>query len=175
VLSATVDGTIEVPQSVQPTINTGFVDYKGNWQGAKSSDEQFFGITTHLAVGNGGETLSPATSTVTHIDMTGFRDIFIAVKPSNGGNYAVTAVMGPNTTSYANLNPINPASTLIGAPPSNDDNATLYSDAAQSFTADVWNIITIQERLRNQKLLQFKITNNSGGSSDIEVAFMRLV
>ena len=28
--SATVDGTIEVPQYVQPTIDTGFVDEKGN-------------------------------------------------------------------------------------------------------------------------------------------------
>ena len=77
VLSATVDGTIEVPQNVQPTLSTGFVDYKGNWQGAKSSDEQFFGITTHLVVANGGSVLGPATGDVDHIDMTGFRNLFL--------------------------------------------------------------------------------------------------
>ena len=31
VQSATVEGTIEVPQNVQPTLSTGFVDEKGNW------------------------------------------------------------------------------------------------------------------------------------------------
>ena len=39
---------------------------------------------------------------------------------------------------------------------------------AKHKTADVWNIFYIQGRLADQKLLQFKITNNSGGSSDIE-------
>jgi hypothetical protein len=33
----------------------------------------------------------------------------------------------------------------------------------------------IQGRASDQKLLQFKIVNNSGGESDIETAFMRLV
>ena len=37
--SATVDGTIEVPQYVQPVLDTGFVDEKGDWKGAKSSDK----------------------------------------------------------------------------------------------------------------------------------------
>ena len=36
--SATVDGTIKVPQYCQPTLDTGFLDEKGNWQGRKSSD-----------------------------------------------------------------------------------------------------------------------------------------
>ena len=44
VQSATVDGTIEVPQYIQPTIDTGFVDIKGNWKGVRSSDEEFIGI-----------------------------------------------------------------------------------------------------------------------------------
>ena len=50
-----------------------------------------------------------------------------------------------------------------------------FSDSAEALTADVWNIFMIQERLANQKVLQFKITNNSGGEADIECAFMRLV
>ena len=45
VQSATVDGTIQVPQYIQPTLDTGFVDEKGNWKGVKSSDEVFIGIT----------------------------------------------------------------------------------------------------------------------------------
>ena len=42
VQSATVDGTIKVPQNIQPVLSTGFVDYKGNWKGTASSDESFF-------------------------------------------------------------------------------------------------------------------------------------
>ena len=38
--------------------------------------------------------------------MTGFSSLFIAIKPTNGGNYAVKAVMGPDTVSFANLNPV---------------------------------------------------------------------
>lgn len=115
VLSATVDGTIEVPQSVQPMISTGFVDEKGNWQGEKSSDENFFAFTKHLAIPNGETVLAPATATVDSLDMTGFNDIQIAIRPSNGGNFAITAVMGPDTNSYANLRPVNAATTLRGA------------------------------------------------------------
>ena len=51
VQSATVNGDIEVPQFVQPVIDTGFVDEKGNWKGLKSSDEQFnnFGLDEAIA------------------------------------------------------------------------------------------------------------------------------
>ena len=177
VLSATVDGTIEVPQNVQPTLSTGFVDYKGNWQGAKSSDEQFFGITTHLVVANGGSVLGPATGDVDHIDMTGFRNLFLAIKPSNGGAYATEAIMGPDTNSFANLTPVNAGITLAGnVDPRSAGLDNLYSDGAQTLTADVWNIFYIGVgRLAEQKLLQIKITNNSGGDSNIEIAFMRIV
>jgi len=177
VLSATVDGTIEVPQSVQPTIRTGFVDEKGNWQGEKSSDENFFGFTKHLVIPNGETVLAPATATVDSLDMTGFNDIQIAIRPSNGGNFAITAVMGPDTSTYANLNPVNAASTLRGNVASTNDEGmdNILSDSQESLVVDVWNIFYIKDRLLNQKLLQFKITNNSGADSDIEVAFMRIV
>jgi len=33
----------------------------------------------------------------------------------------------------------------------------------------------VKDTLRNQKLLQFKVTNNSGGESDVEFAFLRMV
>ena len=51
----------------------------------------------------------------------------------------------------------------------------LLLDSADTLTADVWNIFAVLDRLSGQKLLRFKITNNSGGSSDIETAFMRMV
>ena len=177
VLSATVDGTIEVPQNVQPTLSTGFVDYKGNWQGAKSNDEQFFGITTHLAVGNGGDTLSPATSDVDHIDMTGFTDIFIAIKPTRAGSVAIKAVMGPDTNRFANLSPVNSGENLRGSTTNNPNQVSnLFSDSDEVLTADVWNIIHIgQQELANQKNMQFKVTNNAGGDSDLQIGFLRTV
>ena len=178
VLSATVDGTIDVPQSVQPTINAGFVDEKGNWQGEKSSDENFFAFTKHVAIPNGETVLAPATATVDSLDMTGFSDIQIAIRPSNGGNFAITAVMGPDTNTYANLRPVNAATTLRGAGDLGDYSgatSNLFNDTAESLTVDVWNIFIIKRLLNNQKMMQFKIVNNSGADSDIEVAFLRLV
>ena len=109
--------------------------------------------------------------------MTGYNDLFIAIKPTNGGNYAINAVMGPDSVSFANLNPVNAAADLKYL----SDGLTttfqnLLSDSAESLTADVWNIFAINRRgFSGQKLLQFKITNNSGGTSNIETAFMRLV
>jgi beta-phosphoglucomutase-like phosphatase (HAD superfamily) len=61
-----------------------------------------------------------------------------------------------------------------GTSPSDVDNLLL--DSSETLVADVWNIFMIKEgQLANQKLLQFKITNNSGDISTIETAFMRLV
>jgi len=179
VQSATVDGTIQVPQYVYPNLDTGFIDEKGNWQGRKSNDEVFIAIQKDLAIANGAEILTPSALADGKwpLDMTGFNDLFIAIKPSNGGNYTITAVMGPDTESFANLSPVNAATTLKGnvrSIGSESDFEVLVSDT-ESLTADVWNIFMIQERLADQKLLQFKVQNASGGSSDIDTAFMRLV
>jgi hypothetical protein len=177
VQSATVDGTIEVPQYIQPTIDTGFVDIKGNWKGVRSSDEVFFIDAPHVGVANGGATLSPQTADRDFIDMTGFKDIFIAILNTNGGNFAIDAVMGPDTTPFANLTPVKSAYTLKGNMPqgTTSDFENLFIDSSESLLADVWNIFVIGENLRNQKNLQFKITNNSGGESDITFAYMRTV
>jgi len=175
VQSATVNGDIEVPQFIQPTLDTGYVDEKGDWKGRTSSDEQFLIDATHESVANGATVLSPQ-ATPQYIDMTGFNDLFIAIKPSNGGNVGLTAVMGPNDNSYANLFPVNPASTLIGK--ADNRSATfidLFNDSAQTLTVDVWNIFIIPITLANQKLLQFKIVNNSGDASDITFADLRVV
>ena len=177
VQSATVDGTIEVPQYLQPVIDTGFVDEKGNWKGVKSSDEEFIGFTKAEGVPDGAAVLFPDTDNFPRINMTGFSDIFFAIKPSNGGNCAVAAVMGPDTVPFANLTPVNAATTIRGTAwgANNQNTIELYNDSAETFVADVWNITIIQQRLKSQKNFQFKVTNNSGGSSDIEFAFLRLV
>ena len=109
--------------------------------------------------------------------MTGFDTLQIAIRPTNGGNYAVVAVMGPDDFSYANLRPVNPAATLKNNIDGGEKKAFLdaFDDSSEALTADVWNIFMIYNVLANQKLLQFKITNNSGGEADIETAFLRLV
>jgi hypothetical protein len=177
VQSATVDGTIKIPQYCQPTINTGFVDEKGNWQGVKSSDEVFIGITKAEGIANGGNILAPDTNNFPSINMTGFRSIYIAIKPSNGGNFGVSAVMGPDTVSFANLTPVNASSQLRGLTinRNSDAMANLLLDGTESLTADVWNIFFVQFVFEGQKNMQFNITNNTGGASDIEFGFMRLI
>jgi hypothetical protein len=178
--SATVDGTIEVPQYVQPTLSTGFVDEKGDWKGTKSSDKDFIALQTDPAIANGGTILTPGVNPdgTWPLDMTGYKDIFLAIKPSNGGNCGMVGVMGPDSNSFANLSPVDAAVVLKGmvnGTASQTSLENLLFDSAESLTADVWNIFFIGDRFQNQKLLQFKITNNSGDISTIETAFMRIV
>ena len=177
VQSATVNGDIEVPQFIQPVLDTGFVDEKGNWKGTKSSDETFFISDKAEGIANGGEVLFPNTANADFIDMTGYNDIIIAMLPTRAGNYGTTAVMGPSSQSFANLSPVNAAATLKGT--INDAGAPAISnilvDGAESLTANVWNIFYIGDRVRGQKLLNFKILNSSGGNSDIDFAYLRVV
>ena len=177
VANAPVEGYIEVDQMVQPTVSTGIINENGRWVGVKSSDEQFIGITKHVAVPNGGEVLSPSTDNIDHIDMAGFNDIFLAIKPTNGGNVQITACMGPDTNRFANLSPVNAGATLKGVTETNTSTFTnLLNDSSEALTADVWNIFFAgRQQLKGQKNMQIKIFNNSGGNSDIEFAFMRLV
>ena len=176
VQSATVDGTIKVPQNIQPVLDTGFVDEKGDWKGVKSSDEQFTIDVTHEAVANGATVLSPQRADHDFIDMTGFSDLFIAIKVTNTGNCAIRAIMGPDTNTFANLTPVNGAAAIRVIPVEGTDAfETAVDDAAENLTADVWNILFIQSRLTDQKMMQFQITNNSGGNSDITFAYLRMV
>jgi|TARA_R110002110_G_C13449981_1_gene716994 hypothetical protein len=177
VQSATVDGTIEVPQYIQPVLDTGFVDEKGDWKGTKSSDEEFHAFDKHVGIPNGGEVLTPQSTSDNFwvLDMTGFKDLQLAIRTTNGGNYSITACMGPDSNSYANLRPVNPAATLRGNRGFDQGFSDVLVDSADSLTADVWNIFMISNNLHGQKLLQFKIVNNSGGEAIIETAFMRLV
>lgn len=172
-----VEGYIDVNQTIYPIVNTGVVNEKGQWVGVKSDDDEFEILGTELAVPDNQLILAPGGNEP-FIDMTGFSDLFIALKVSNGGNYAFEAVMGTDTEPFANLTPVNAASSLLGAYTNvnqPNDLETLFSDASQSLTADVWEIFIIQGLLRSQKNMQFKITNASGGSSDMQFAYMRLI
>jgi len=177
VQSATVDGTIKVPQNIQPVLSTGFVDEKGDWKGVKSSEETFTIDPTHAGVPNGSSVLSPQRADHDYIDMTGFNHLFFAILPTRTGDYEIDAVMGPDTNTFANLTPVNPASLLkaAGFRTNTDSISVIVNDTAEALTADVWNIYYVFNKLSNQKNLQFKITNNAGGNSDISFAYMRVV
>jgi len=172
-----LEGYVDVNQAVYPAVNTGLINENGEWIGLKSSDKQFRIDAKHEAIPNSATVLSPQADPQ-YINMTGFNDVTIAFKVSNGGNYAIDAVMAPDTNAYANLTPVNAAATLQGAVDDVDSSGgiiPLFSQSAEALTADVWNIFMIGSRLRNQKLLQFKITNNSGAESNIEFASLRVV
>ncbi len=174
-----VDGYIEVDQYIQPTVNTGVIDEKGTWRGTKASDSDFIGMRTDSGIANGANFITPTTNAdgTWPLDMTGFSDLFIAIKPSAGGAYAVKAIMGPDSVSFANLSPVNAGSILRGnvRGSSGTDFGDVILDSSETLVVDVWNIFFIQDKLQGQKLLQFDITNNTGSSSDIETAFMRIV
>jgi hypothetical protein len=178
VQSATVNGTIDVPQTCQPTINTGVIDEKGNWQGIKADDEVFIGITKAEGIANGGEVLFPNTNNFPSIDMTGFITLQYAVKATNSGNYSFNAVMGPDTTPFANLSPVTAATDLKFISDSRYIDETfdnVLNDTSEALTANGWHVFTILQRAIGQKNLQIKMINNSGGASDIEFGFRRLV
>ena len=108
--------------------------------------------------------------------MTGFNKLFLAIKTNAGGNYKIEAVMGPDTQRFANLSPVDPASPLRGTYDQIGNTiGNLLVDNVEVLTSDVWEILSIDNLLAGQKLLNFKITNNSGSDATFEVAFMRLV
>ena len=172
-----VEGYIDVNQVIYPTVNTGTVNENGTWTGVKSDDAEFIGNTTHVAIADGGDTFNPDTSDLNKIDMTGFTNLFIAIKPDTGGNYGIRAVMGPDTNRFANLQPVNAGVTLRG----NYDPRLATMDSAlvddtESLTAYEWNIFYIgNNRLQWQKNLNFRVRNNTGCIATFEVAFLRLV
>ena len=172
-----VEGYIDVNQMIYPTVNTGVVNEKGQWAGVKSDDDNFLILGTELAVPDGQLILAPAGDP-DFIDMEGFKDIFIAIKPSRTGSISLQAVMGPDTNRFANLSPIEPNAVLKGLVNPSASQTTvenLLFDSSEALTADVWNIFFIGDRVQSQRNLQFRITKNSGGNSDIQFAFMRLV
>jgi len=171
VTAAPVEGFIDVTQDVRPIIDTGFVDSKGRWIGHQTSDTEFKFYQKDEAIANGATFI-----TAKGFDMTGFNDVTIAIRPTNGGDYAIIACMGSDGTNrYANLTPLDAAATLRGRIGSQNIFGDLFSDPAEALTANVWNILQSGNHLKNIKLLQFKITNNSGDISTVETCFLRSV
>jgi len=172
-----VEGYIDVKQEIQPIILTGELGKDGEWSGVTVSDKTFNIDAEHQAIANGASVLSPQKADREFINMTGFSDLFVALKVTNTGNFGIEAIMGPDTYPFANLSPINPASRIRGNVFSTTDSTidNILVDGSEDCVADVWNIFFIQSRLSGQKLLQFKITNSSGGVSDIQFAALRVV
>ena len=178
--SRAVDSNVNVDQNVRATITTGVIDVAtGQWQGITVSDPQMIPGATAVDLANGADVLFPGTANDENIDMTGYNDLFIAFKPSRGGNYAITAVMGNDTEGgFGGLTPVAAARVLRGASvPFNStaDFEPLLEDAAQDTQSDLWNIFSCAGLFKNQKNLQFKVVNNSGGNSTVEFAYMRMV
>jgi len=171
-----LEGYVDVAQAIYPAVNTGQIGKDGEWSGVTVSDKLFTIDTTHDAVPHSATVLSPQKQP-DYIDMTGYSDLFIALKVGNTGNYAISAVMGPDPHTFANLTPVNAAAALRGKIEYDAGSSigNILLDSSEALTADVWNIIAIQTGLKNQKLLQFKITNNSGLESYIDFAYMREV
>jgi len=171
-----LEGYVDVAQAIYPAVNTGQIGKDGEWSGITVTDKNFRIDATHEGVPDNGETLNPQ-SQPDFIDMTGYRDLFIAIRPTNGGNCTISAVMGPDTNTFANLTPVNAGSNLKGTIKSNPVIlSNLFSDSSEAMTANVWNIFSIGDgELAGQKNLQFKVINASGGASDITFAYMRVV
>lgn len=171
VQSATVNGTIDIPQTCQPTINTGVIDEKGNWQGVKSSDEVFINLQRDESIADNGEILSNKV-----INLYGFSKMNIAINVSRAGNYFFELILGGDVNdSYLNLNPIYTNLSLRGTV--RTDSATntfisLLSDQ-ENLVANVWNVFQVND-IGDFKA-KMKITNQSGGNSNIQTAIQRIV
>jgi len=169
---------VDVPQVITSTASAGFFDENGKLTGNTSTDRQWQGFTQHIEVANGAAVTVPQTPE-DYIDMGDFNDIFIAIKPTNGGNCAIEAVMGPDTNTFLGLEPVNAAAGLKWIwPVDTAGQVSVFQpallDSAESLTVDVWNIFAIVGRLSNQRMMQFKLTNNSGGISTIDFAYLRV-
>jgi len=170
-----LEGYVDVAQAIYPAVNTGQISKDGEWSGVTVSDKEFKGFTKAEGIPNTGVALFPDSNSFPSINMTGYKSIFIAIKPNNGGNVAIAAVMGPDTVRFANLTPVNAASNLLGNLYSKQEFQNLLTDSSEALTADVWNIFFIQDTMQAQKNMQFKVTNSNLGESNIEFAFLRVV
>lgn len=179
--STVVNDRIEVDEILYPSVNTGAIDVAtGQWKGITLSDQQFSMQSTDLNVINGGEILVPPINDdgTWPLDMVGYTDLLMAFKPTNGGNYAITAVVAPGTIPCFNLEPTNAGQAWRGVKASESGAGTVNNilyDGTEPFNADVWNILIIQSHLRQLPNVQIKLVNNTGGTSTIESAFMRMV
>ena len=173
VQSATVNGTIDVPQTCHPTINTGVIDEKGNWQGVTANDSEFINLQKDEAIGDGANIISINT-----IDMFKHDIVMFALKVSNAGDFGVAFMVSGSETgddSYFNLKPVNTNITAEATVRTDSQTHVLdhiFNDTI-TMSADVWHPVKIND-CRGFKLIA-RVTNNSGGISNIEHAIMRVV
>ena len=169
--SATVDGTIQVPQYVYPNLDTGFIDERGVWQGRKSTDRDFIDLQRDESIADQGDITSNKV-----IDMYGFSKLNIAIQPSRSGDYYFELLFGgDDNDGYLNLKPINtaiPPKATIRTDSSTNAFVTLLADQ-QSVTADLWTIFQVNDV--GDFKIKLKIINRSGGASTIQTAIQRLV
>ena len=94
----------QYPSMYNLFLDTGFVDEKGDWKGSKSSDKDFIAFQLDSSIANGGEFITPSVNADGSwpIDMTGYKDIMIAIKPTSGGAYSLLSIMGPSDVNFAN-------------------------------------------------------------------------
>jgi hypothetical protein len=175
-----VEGYIDVNQMIYPSVDTGVIDENGEWKGVKSSDKEFQFFTKDEAVQDGQDILTPTANADGSwpLNMAGFVGLYIAIKPTRTGTYGIEAIMGPDSNRFVNLSPVKAAVLIRGNVDDVDSGNGIFDlliDSSEQLYADKWNIFFIGSRLREQRLLQFKITNNSGGEANIECAYMRTV
>ena len=153
---------VSVDQQIVSTADAGFYDSNtGKLTGIRSSDKDFGIMQKDESIANGADFTTPSANAdgTWPLDMTGYRDLFIAVKPTRAGNYAMSGIMGPADVSFANLNPVDAGASLRGSGSlvgGKADMTTLFNDSAETMTADVWNIYMIAGTFASQKVLQFR-------------------
>jgi predicted small secreted protein len=167
-----VEGYIDVRQEIYPIVSTGTINENGKWTGVKSDDAEFFDFQTDLAVADNGEVISNKV-----IDMYGFSRLNLAIQVSATGNYFFELLFGGDVDDrYLNLQPIvtnrSPKAT-IRTDGNTNTFITLLSDQESLDVADVWKVFQIDD-LQGFKL-KLKITNQTGGASDIQTAIQRLL
>jgi hypothetical protein len=168
-----VEGYIDVNQTIYPTVSTGTINENGTWTGVKSNDNEFIGLSKDLAIAHGADILTQTT-----IDCANYNNLMFALKVSNAGNYALSLLVSGTETgddSYYNLKPTN-TNFFAYSTLRTDSSANLLDQllvAENAYDADVWNVVKIDE-VKGFKFIM-KVSNNSGGNSDIETACMRII
>jgi len=167
-----VEGYIDVNQVIYPTVSTGTVNENGNWTGIKTSDSEFFNLQKDLAIADNGEILSNKV-----INMFNYDILMLALKVSRAGNYEFGILQGGDADdAYFNLKPVSTAQALR-ATVRTDSNTnaftTLLSDQETISDTNTWLIYKIND-LKGFKL-KYRVTNQSGGNSDMETAIMRIL
>ena len=172
-----VEGYIDVRQEIYPIVSTGTINENGKWTGVKSNDAEFMGFTKHVAVADGGHTISPDTNNHPSINMEGFSRLQFAVKVTSTGQYSMRAQVGPDTIRFANLEPVGTGYEQRITDSTNGSLENAFNTGNETISvANAWFVYTIdQNRLADQQNVVIRVINNSGSSSDIEFAFRRLV